>query len=131
MLSTLLSFSAVTVALWAAGVIPAGGTMPFPPVEFIMSGSLLYITVYMVTDPVSAPKKPGSQWVYGILIGGVSAAIRIFSLFPEGVSFGILIGNTFASLLDEWFPSAKKKPAKKSPAVKPAFPAEPATGGSV
>ena len=114
MLSTLLSFAAVTAALWAANVSPSGGGAPFPPIESLLSGSLLFITVFMVTDPVSAPKKPGSQWAYGILIGGVSAAIRIFSLFPEGVSFGVLIGNTFAGLLDEWFPAAKKKQAKKA-----------------
>ena len=118
MLSTVVSFAAVTTALWAAGVSPAGSSMPFPPLESMLTGSLLFIAVFMVTDPVSAPKKPGAQWTYGILIGGVSAAIRIFSLFPEGVSFGVLIGNTFASLLDEWFPAAKKK--AKAPAGKPA-----------
>lgn len=116
-LSTFLSFSAVTVVLWAVGISPAGSSVPFPPIASILSGSLLFITVFMVTDPVTAPKKPGAQWAYGILIGGVSAAIRIFSLFPEGVSFGLLIGNTFASLLDEWFPAAKKKAGKKGAAA--------------
>ncbi|RKX99133.1 MAG: NADH:ubiquinone oxidoreductase, Na translocating, B subunit, partial [Spirochaetes bacterium] len=116
-LSTFLSFSVVTVVLWAVGIAPAGSSAPFPPIASMLSGSLLFITVFMVTDPVSAPKKPGAQWAYGILIGGVSAAIRIFSLFPEGVSFGLLIGNTFASLLDEWFPAAKKKAGKKGAAA--------------
>lgn len=124
MLSTLLSFTAVTMALWAADIIPAGSTKPFPPLESILSGSLLYITVFMVTDPVSAPKNPGSQWAYGFLIGAISAVIRIFSLFPEGVSFGLLIGNTFASLLDEWFPPAKKKKKAKAAPPKPAVPAQ-------
>lgn len=133
MLSTLVSFSVVTLALWAVGVSPVGSSMPFPPIESILSGSLLFITVFMVTDPVSAPRKPGSQWVYGILIGGVSAVIRIFSLFPEGVSFGVLIGNTFASLFDEWFPAAKKK-VKKKPGqgtAKPSIPAKPAPATAV
>ncbi|RLW70486.1 MAG: hypothetical protein B6D68_00740 [spirochete symbiont of Stewartia floridana] len=113
MLSTFVSFAAVTISIWAARIIPAGSMMPFPPLEAMLSGSFLFITVFMVTDPVTAPKNTVSQWVYGILIGGVSAAIRIFSLFPEGVSFGILIGNTFAGLFDEWFSTAKKKsPAK-------------------
>ncbi len=115
-ISTFLSFVAVTTALWAIGIKPAGSINPFPPLESIFSGSFLYIAVFMVTDPVTAPKNPGSQWAYGFLIGGVSAAIRIFSLFPEGVSFGLLIGNTFASLLDEWFPAAMKK---KKTAPKP------------
>ncbi len=112
MLSTFVSFAAVTILIWAARIIPAGSMMPFPPLEAMLSGSFLFITVFMATDPVTAPKNTVSQWVYGLLIGGVSAAIRIFSLFPEGVSFGILIGNTFAGLFDEWFSTAKKK---KSP----------------
>lgn len=113
MLSSFLSFSAVIFALWLFDVVPNGGTVPFPLFESLFSGSILYVVVFMVTDPVSAPNKPRSQWVYGIIIGGVSAAVRVFSLFPEGVSFGVLIGNTFASLLDEWFPAAVKKSSKK------------------
>jgi len=107
MLSTVFSFSAVIVVLWIASVPSVGGSAPFPPIESLLSGSILFVAVFMATDPITAPKKPGAQWVYGILIGGVSALIRVFSLFPEGVSFGILIGNTFASLLDECFPVAR------------------------
>ena len=118
MLSSLLSFAIVIVGLWAAGVSPVGGTMPFPPLESLLSGSILYVAVFMATDPITAPKKPASQWVYGILIGSVSAAIRVFSLFPEGVSFGVLIGNTFASLFDEWFPASGYKRTKKSATIR-------------
>lgn len=109
--STLLGFAIVSIALWLGGIAPAGGSIPFPPLESLLSGSLLYIAVFMVTDPVTAPKNSSAQWIYGFLIGGVSVAIRVFSLFPEGVSFALLIGNTFASLLDEWFPNKKKKSA--------------------
>ena len=114
MLATLLGFSAVIWGLNLGGIAPLGATEPFGLVESLLSGSILYIVVFMVTDPVSAPKKPGAQWTYGILIGGLTATIRVFSLFPEGVSFAILLGNTFASLLDEWFPAAKKKKKKKA-----------------
>ncbi len=57
----------------------------------------------MVTDPVSSAKKPQAVLIYGFLVGGIAAVVRTFSLFPEGTSFGILIGNTFASLIDEIF----------------------------
>jgi Na+-transporting NADH:ubiquinone oxidoreductase subunit B len=69
------------------------------------------VAVFMVTDPVSAPKRPLSQWIYGAIIGSASVIIRTFSLFPEGTSFALLLGNTFASLLDELV-TKKKKPKK-------------------
>ena len=88
-------------------------------IGFLMAGSLLYAAVFMSTDPVSSPKKPWSQWLYGIIIGGLTITIRVFAGFPEGVSFAILTANTFASLIDEVMPAGKKK-AKKPVAAKPA-----------
>ncbi len=78
----------------------------------ILSGSFLFVTVFMATDPVSAPKKTASLWVYGSIIGVTSVLIRTFSFFPEGMSFGILVGNTFAPLLDLMF--SKKKAVVRS-----------------
>jgi Na+-transporting NADH:ubiquinone oxidoreductase subunit B len=81
----------------------------------MMSGSILYVAVFMSTDPVSAPNKPGAQWVYGAIIGTVSMLVRTFSGFPEGTSFGVLMGNVFASLVDELMPKPKKKKKKAPP----------------
>jgi Na+-transporting NADH:ubiquinone oxidoreductase subunit B len=73
------------------------------PVYGVMSGSFLFVAVFMATDPVSAPKKTGAQIAYGIMIGSAAILIRTFSLFTEGTSFAVIIANTFASLLDEIF----------------------------
>jgi len=70
------------------------------PMESLLAGSFLFVTVFMATDPVSAPKRPISHFIYGALIGFTIIAIRTFSAFPEGTTFGILFGNTFASLID-------------------------------
>jgi Na+-transporting NADH:ubiquinone oxidoreductase subunit B len=78
-------------------------------VSFLMAGSLMYAAVFMATDPVSAPKKTWSQYLYGIIIGSLTITIRVFAGFPEGVSFAILTANTFASLIDEIMPANKKK----------------------
>jgi len=94
--------------------------------SFMMVGSLLFAAVFMSTDPVSAPKKALSQYLYGIIIGGLTITIRVFAGFPEGVSFAILTANTFASLLDEILPDTKKK--KK--AAPKAGSAAPAAGGA-
>ena len=70
------------------------------PMESLLAGSFFFVTVFMATDPVSAPKRPLSQFIYGALIGFAIIAIRTFSAFPEGTTFGLLFGNTFASLID-------------------------------
>jgi len=84
-----------------------------PTIPAMLSGSLLFITVFMATEPITAPKKIKSMWIYGIIIGLSGVVIRTFSLFSEGWSFAILIGNMFAPLLDEIIKDKKvKKPVK-------------------
>jgi len=104
MVSTFMSFLLLSTVLFFAGVPTS-----FPPLESVMSGSFLFVAVFMATDPVSAPKKNQAQILYGILIGTVTCLVRIFSLFPEGTSFGVLMGNTFAALFDEWFTPKKEE----------------------
>ena len=102
-LSTLLSFTVLQSVFYYSGLSAA------PPLESLLSGSILFIAVFMVTDPVSSAKKKTGQFMYGILTGTVFCLIRDFSLFPEGASFAILMGNTFASLFDEWAGKLEKR----------------------
>lgn len=93
--ATLVSFLLLQSVLFYWGVINT------TPLESLLSGSVLFIAVFMVTDPISSPKKNMALLLYGIIIGISLALIRDFSLFPEGSSFAILMGNTFAPLLDD------------------------------
>ncbi|PNR95737.1 NQR2 and RnfD family protein [Petrotoga sp. 9PWA.NaAc.5.4] len=102
MISTFLSASILTVFLSLLAIPKLSN-----PLEFLFSGSLIFVTVFMATDPVTAPKNETSKWFYGIIIGVTAILIRSFSLFPEGTSFAVLMGNTFAALLDTAF--SKKK----------------------
>jgi Na+-transporting NADH:ubiquinone oxidoreductase subunit B len=103
-LSTFASAGLLTFILDMAGVAGAFDTLPA-----IMSGSLLFVTVFMATDPVSAPKHKPAQLLYGAIIGTTSVLIRTFSpSFSEGTSFGIMMGNTFAMLFDEMTGKKKK-----------------------
>lgn len=106
MVSTLLSGAALTFALDFFNVPKALDTLPA-----LLSGSLLFVAVFMVTDPVSGPKDDRSKWWYGILIGVSAVIIRTFTGFPEGTSFAVLLGNTFAPLLDDLY--SRVKTAKK------------------
>ncbi len=112
MLSTFASAAVLTFALHLFGVAKA-----LPPVAALISGSLLFVAVFYATDPVSAPKRRGAQWLYGIIIGSTTVLVRTFSLFPEGTSFGILLGNTFASLLDNIVTRSKPKDVKEKGAA--------------
>ncbi len=105
-LATLVSAAALGTVLYSFGVPQA-----LPPLAGILTGSIVFVAVFYATDPVSAPKKPGAQWLYGLLIGSTAVLVRTFSLFPEGTSFGIFLGNTFASLLDSFFGRKKARPS--------------------
>ncbi len=106
MLASAAAAAALNAALYFGGVPKA------LPMESLLAGSFLFVTVFMATDPVSAPKKPKAHYVYGALIGATVVIIRTFSAFPEGTSFAILFGNTFAILIDMAFDNSKKPAAK-------------------
>ncbi len=80
------------------------------PFYGIMMGGFLFGTVFMATDPISAPKTRTAKWIYGIIIGVVTLLIRSLSLFNGGMMFAILIGNTFAPIIDYF---VKESAAKK------------------
>jgi Na+-transporting NADH:ubiquinone oxidoreductase subunit B len=102
MISTMGSAALLSYTLTLAGAAQA-----LPPLPALLSGSLLFVAVFMATDPVSAPKKLPAQIVYGILIGSITVLIRLFPLFREGTSFAVLLGNTFAPLFDHIFSRVK------------------------
>jgi Na+-transporting NADH:ubiquinone oxidoreductase subunit B len=98
MAATLLGAAALNVIL-RHGLGLAG----VPPVPFTLcSGALLYGAVFMATDPVSAPKSPAAQWIYGLTIGMLVVLFRYKAVFIGGVAFAILIGNMLAPSLDLW-----------------------------
>jgi Na+-transporting NADH:ubiquinone oxidoreductase subunit B len=66
----------------------------------MLSGGAILGGFFMVTDPVSAPKTKGGQWIYCLLISLLTNIIRSFSLFAGGLMFSILIGNMFSPLID-------------------------------
>lgn len=70
------------------------------PLAALLSGSFLFGTVFVVTEPVSAAKTPWGQWVYGFMVGGLTVVLRAFSNFSDGLMFSILLMNAFAPILD-------------------------------
>ena len=96
------------------------GIQGVPPLPFtLFSGALLYGAVFMVTEPVSAPKKKAAIWVYGVFIGFLIVFLRWKAQFAGAVAFSILLGNTVGPSLDmavtAWHD--RKKPKKSEDAA--------------
>lgn len=66
-------------------------------------GGFAFGVVFMATDPVSSAQTSRGKWIYGILIGVVAMIIRVLNpAYPEGMMLAILLGNTFAPLIDHY-----------------------------
>lgn len=63
----------------------------------LLGGGLILGGCYMLTDYVFVSRK--GKILYAIVAGAITAAIRIFSLYPEGICFGILTANCLAGLM--------------------------------
>ena len=58
--------------------------------------------IFMATDYVTSPMSKGGMVVYGIGIGLLTAIIRLFGAYPEGMSFAILIMNALTPLINTY-----------------------------
>ena len=59
----------------------------------ILSGGLLIGAIFMATDYTTSPSTALGKIVFGIGAGIITALIRFWGIYPEGVSFGILLMN--------------------------------------
>jgi len=67
----------------------------------LVLGGLMFGTVFMATDPVSAAMTNPGRVVYGLLIGTMVILIRVVNpAFPEGIMLAILFGNIAAPVID-------------------------------
>lgn len=84
--------------------------------ELVMGG-FAFGTVFMATDPVTSAQTETGKWIYGFLIGAICIVIRLFNPgYAEGMMLAILLGNTFAPLIDHCVTSVRtsrrNKPVK-------------------
>jgi len=85
----------VTGIAWAAD--PA---QYMNPLYHVCSGGLLLGALYMATDMVTSPVTARGMLIFGAGCGLITAVIRLWGSYPEGVSFAILIMNGLVPLID-------------------------------
>lgn len=66
----------------------------------IFSGGLFLGAIFMATDYVTSPMTVKGRILYAFGCGCITAAIRLYGNYPEGVSFAILIMNLATPLID-------------------------------
>ena len=78
------------------------------PVDWMLyslcSGGLMIGAIFMATDYATSPATPMGQIVYGIGCGALTVLFRYFGLFPEGVTYAILLMNAFVWFIDRLTP---------------------------
>ena len=70
----------------------------------VMGGGVMLGAIFMATDYATSPTLPAAQLIYGIGCGVLTIIIRYFGIFPEGVTYAILIMNACAWALDRALP---------------------------
>ncbi|MBO5643949.1 MAG: RnfABCDGE type electron transport complex subunit D [Lentisphaeria bacterium] len=72
------------------------------PLFHLLTGGLLLGAIFMATDMVTSPITPVGAIVFGVGCGIVTAVIRLWGNYPEGVSFSILLMNALVPLIDRY-----------------------------
>ena len=70
----------------------------------LLSGGLMLGAIFMATDYVTSPVTKVGQYIYGIGCGVLTVIFRYFGLFPEGVTYAILLMNLCVWVIDRYTP---------------------------
>ncbi len=85
-----------------SGIMHLANPIYANPIDELLSGGLMLGAIFMATDYVTSPMTPKGQILYGILIGALTVVIRNWGSYPEGMSFAILIMNSFTPLINTY-----------------------------
>lgn len=69
----------------------------------LLSGSLLFAGVFLLTDHATLPQNGINRIIYGAVCGVICMAMRGIGVFEETVCFAILLANGIRPLLDSAF----------------------------
>lgn len=78
------------------------GLTPLPATYHLASGALLLGAFFIATDPVTSPLTVKGKFVFGLGIGALVMLLRLFSGYPEGVMFAVLLMNAAVPLINRW-----------------------------
>ena len=68
----------------------------------LFSGGVMLGAIFMATDYVTSPVTKRGQIIYGIGCGILTVIFRYYGLFPEGVTYAILLMNLCVWVIDRY-----------------------------
>lgn len=68
----------------------------------LLGGGVMLGALFMATDYATSPVTPKGQVIYGIGCGVLTVVFRYFGLFPEGVTYAILLMNALVWAIDAY-----------------------------
>jgi electron transport complex protein RnfD len=72
------------------------------PLLHLFSGGAMLGAFFIATDPVTAASTPRGKLIYAGLAGLLTAIIRAFGGYPDGVAFAVLLMNVCVPFIDNY-----------------------------
>lgn len=82
----------------------------------LLGGGLMLGAIFMATDYATSPVTKKGQIIYGIGCGVLTVVFRYFGLYPEGITYAILLMNACAWTIDR-YTAPRRFGTKKGEAV--------------
>jgi electron transport complex protein RnfD len=94
-------------AICALGVLAGMNNLAHPAsgwtaLHHLFGGAFLLGAMFILTDPVTSPLTPKGKFLFGALFGVLVMLMRLFTNYPEGVMFSVLLVNAVTPLIDRW-----------------------------
>ncbi len=93
---------ATLAGVFSMGLLFGGSDIEFAAYH-VLSGTVLFASVFMVTDYSSGPLNHRARVYYALSIGILTGVIRQLFALPGGIGIAILIMNVLAPVFDAWF----------------------------
>jgi electron transport complex protein RnfD len=72
------------------------------PLFEVLAGGAILGAFFMATDMVTSPTTKNGRWIFGAACGLLTALIRKYGGFPEGVCYAILFMNCLNPLIEQY-----------------------------
>ena len=92
----LVALAALSLASYDNGSSASLGS----PSYHLFSGGTLLAACFVATDPVTHPSGYRDQWLFGLILGGITFCVRSWGNYPDGIVFAVLLGNALTPFLD-------------------------------